>query len=405
MSMRSSLSASALLLFVAWSGTASAQSVEPPSLKSTVLDLTGGVVALPAGEAIGLATALEVANAPFGSSAGGFVFKVDPATGLKVRTAPTFGPSFAERALTAGEGKVSFGLSLSVATYDKLNTLSIRKMQLATATGFQPGVRETGNASLVLSSETMVMSMAIGASDKFDLGVSVPFVKVKLNGISWIESATSEVTGFSRGIISSSGLGDVAVSGKYRVFKFGEEQPDPGGLALMLTTRIPTGNRENFRGLGITRVLGSVIFSAGKGRLRPHANGGFEWWEKGLEVTTDFSGTNRVGARHQVKYNAGFELEAGPKMTLLVDFVGRHILGGGRVEVQSVPVPPSLAADVSSLTLAVATEKAIRKFALAPGLKWNLKGSFVFSGNALISLKDRGLHDLFTPVIGLDWTF
>src|SRR5687768_7191209 len=109
MPMRSSPIASALLLCVVWSGTASGQTVDPPSLRNTVLDLTGAVAALPAGQAIGLATALEVANAPFGSSAGGFVFKLDPATGLKVRTAPTFGPSFAERALTAGEGKVSFG--------------------------------------------------------------------------------------------------------------------------------------------------------------------------------------------------------------------------------------------------------------------------------------------------------
>lgn len=404
MSMRSSPLASALLLSVVWSATASGQTADPPSLRSTVLDLTGGVAALPAGEAIGLATALEVANAPFGSSAGGFVFKVDPATGLKVRTAPTFGPSFAERALTAGEGKVSFGASLSVATYDKLNKLSIRQMRLAAANGPLPSAQETGNASLVLSSETMVMSVAIGATDKFDIAVALPFVKVKLNGISWIETSTAQVIAFSKGQISSSGLGDIAVTGKYRVFKFGEEQPDPGGLALMLTTRIPTGNRENFRGLGITRVLGSAVFSAGTGRLRPHANAGFEWWEKGLEVTTDFSGVNRVGARHQVQYNAGIEFEAGPKMTLLLDFVGRQVLGGGRVEVQSLPVPPGLVG-VTSLDLAVATAKGIRKFALAPGLKWNLKGSFVFSGNALIALRDNGLHDLFTPVVGLDWTF
>jgi hypothetical protein len=402
--MRSSPIASALLLCVVWSGTASGQTVDPPSLRNTVLDLTGAVAALPAGQAIGLATALEVANAPFGSSAGGFVFKLDPATGLKVRTAPTFGPSFAERALTAGEGKVSFGASLSVATYDKLNKLSIRQMRLAEANGPLPSARETGNASLVLSSETMVMSVAIGATDKFDIAVALPFVKVKLNGISWIETSTEQVIGFSKGQISSSGLGDIAVSGKYRVLKFGEGQPDPGGLALMLTTRIPTGNRENFRGLGITRVLGSAVFSAGTGRLRPHANAGFEWWEKGLEVTTDFSGVNRVGARHQVQYNAGIEFEAGPKMTLLLDFVGRQILGGGSVEVQSLPVPRELVG-VTSLDLAVATAKGIRKFALAPGLKWNLKGSFVFSGNALIALRDNGLHDLFTPVVGLDWTF
>jgi hypothetical protein len=399
--MRSSPFPAALLLCVVWSATASGQTVDPPSLSSTVLDLTGAVAALPAGQAIGLATALEVANAPLGSSAGGFVFKVDPATGLKVRTAPTFGPSFAERALTAGEGKVSFAASLSVATYDKLNKLSIRQMRLAAANGASP---ETGNASLVLSSETMVMSVAIGATDKFDVGVALPFVKVKLNGISWIETTPDNIIGFSRGQISSSGLGDIAVTGKYRLLKFGEEQPDPGGLAFMLTTRLPTGNRENFRGLGITRVLGSLVFSAGKGRLRPHANAGFEWWEKGLEVTTDYSGVNRVGARHQVQYNAGLEFEAGPKMTLLVDFVGRQILGGGRVEVQSVPVPPGFE-DVTSLDVAVATAKGIRKFALAPGLKWNLKGSFVFSGNALIALRDNGLHDLFTPVVGLDWTF
>ncbi len=403
MPMRRSPFVSALLLCVVWSASASAQTVDPPSLRSTVLDLTDSVGASPAGEAIGLATALEVANAPFGSSAGGFVFKLDPATGLRVRTAPTFGPSFAERALTAGEGKVSFGASLTVATYDKLNKLSIRQMRLAASNGVA-AARQNGDASLVLSSETMVMSVAVGATDKFDVAVALPFVKVKLNGISWIETTPDNIIGFSKGQISSSGLGDIAVTGKYRALKFGDGQPDPGGLALMLTTRLPTGNRENFRGLGITRVLGSLVLSAGTGRLRPHANAGFEWWEKGLEVTTDYSGVNRVGARHQVQYNAGLEFEAGPKMTLLLDFVGRQILGGGRVEVQSLPVPPQFVG-VTSLDVAVATAKGVRKFALAPGLKWNLKGSFVFSGNALIALRDNGLHDLFTPVIGLDWTF
>jgi hypothetical protein len=29
----------------------------------------------------------------------------------------------------------------------------------------------------------------------------------------------------------------------------------------------------------------------------------------------------------------------------------------------------------------------------------------VLAGNALISLRDNGLHDYFTPVVGLDWTF
>ena len=39
---------------------------------------TGGV----AGDVLAVTTATEIATQPFGTSAGGFVFKLDPATGL-----------------------------------------------------------------------------------------------------------------------------------------------------------------------------------------------------------------------------------------------------------------------------------------------------------------------------------
>jgi hypothetical protein len=395
---------SALLFVVAVSASASAQ--EEPSLRSNIFDLTANIAAPQTGQAIGLATALEVANAPTGSSAGGFVFKLDPATGLRVRTAPTFGPSFTERALTAGEGKVRFGVSLAVATYDKLNKLDLKQMLLTHATGAGVSSQLDGYSSMVLSSQSTVISAAIGATDKFDVGVLVPIVKVKLDGTSWDQLPSGQVIEFMSRKIESSGLGDIGVTGKYRVAKFGEGQPDPGGIAVMLTTRLPTGSRENFRGLGITRVLGSVIASGGVGKFRPHGQVGFDWWEKGLEVDTDFTGNNRVGARHQVLAGGGFEFEAGPKVTLLTDVLFRKILGGGQVRVGDVPVPPAfIAKGVTSLTQAVATDKGIQKLTLAPGLKWNLKGSFVFAGNALISLADNGLHDMFTPVVGIDWTF
>jgi hypothetical protein len=404
MSIRRAQGVSALLLLVVWSVSASAQTVDPPPLREQILDLTGILAAEPAGVAIGLATALEVANAPFGSSAGGFVFKLDPATGLKVRSAPTFGPSFAERALTAGEGKVSFGINLTVATYDKLNNFSLKRMRLAQTSGPVAAIQNSGIASLVLSSETMVVSAAIGATDKLDISVAVPFVKVKLSGISWVEDAKNppQVFEFLAREGNSSGLGDLAVSAKYRLAQFGAGPPDPGGVAFLLTTRLPTGNRENFRGLGINRVLGSLVVSAGKGKLRPHGNVGFEWWEKGLVVATDVIGADTVEARHQMQAAVGLEIDAGPKMTLLLDVLGRQVLGGGVVGLKTFPL---LSPDVTSIELAVATGRPIRKLLLAPGLKWNLKGTFVLAGNALISLRDNGLHDYFTPVVGLDWTF
>ena len=40
----------------------------------------------------------------------------------------------------------------------------------------------------------------------------------------------------------ASGLGDVAGLVKYRFYSFGSGQPDPGGLAVMATMRLPTGD-------------------------------------------------------------------------------------------------------------------------------------------------------------------
>lgn len=383
-----------------------AQTIEHESVRDALIHLMGTAVGGPIAAAVGFSTALEVANAPFGSSAGGFVFKTDPSTGLRVRTAPTFGPSFAERALTAGEGKVTFGVSLGVATYDKLNRFSLEEMRLGSLTNVRPLDTQTLFSSLVLSSETLVVSTSIGATDNLDLAVSVPFVKVKLDGTAWVVNGANQLSELVSAKISSAGLGDLAVSGKLRVARFGEEQPDPGGVALMLTTRLPTGNRENFRGLGITRVLGSALVSFGKGRLRPHGNVGFEWWEKNLSVPADVTGGNFRNARHQVQYAAGVEIGAGPKVTLLFDVVGRHTLGDGSVANQSFAIPPSLAAEgYTSIEFASATEQGIRKVTVVPGLKWNLKGNFVLSGNALMPVWDNGLRDYFTPVVGLDWTF
>ena len=403
---------SLLLALLSFAAPASAQlttTAEGISLSEALAGLTGlpsERFLAPIGQGIGLATALEVATAPTGSSAGAFVFKADPSTGLLVRTATTFGPSFAERALTVGEGKISVSANLSVATYDRLNKVNLREFQISQTTGQLPSSTVTGMASLVMSAETVMMTGVIGAKENLDIIVSVPMVKVKLDGVSWVETADGVIAKRAEGGGIASGLGDIGVGAKFRFLKFGEDQPDPGGLAFLINGRLPTGNRENFRGLGIVRVLGQVLFSSGKGKLRPHANLGFEWWEKGVGVPSIPTGISE--ARHQIQYAFGVEFEAGPKLTLLADLLGRHILNGGRIEEQIFDVRQDPVLNpflVTNLETLVPTRKDIRKLTLAPGLKWNLKGAFVASFNALIPLRDNGLHDRFTPVVGLDWTF
>jgi hypothetical protein len=396
------------LLSLAWCAVASAQAVTQNAgltLADTLTQLTGPVGSAPVGQALGLATSLEVATTPFGTSSGGFVFKLDPSTGLQVRTATTFGPSFAERALTSGEGKVSVGVNFISASYKKLGDLSIDNMQLGSVQAGSPSVARVGTTSLAITSETVVLSGTIGVTDKVDVGIAVPMVRVKVDGVSTLVNGAGDVVLSAKGGGTSSGVGDIAAVLKYRLLAFGEGPPDPGGLALLATMRIPSGDRESLRGLGVARTLVSLVFSSGRGRIRPHVNGGFEFWNEGVDVVTNFEkNPSTVTARHQVQYAGGVEIEAAPKLTLVVDLLGRHILGAGKIGFQTTVLPPN-PQGVTSFDSAVAMPEGIQKLTLVPGLKVNLKGSLLLSLNGLTALRDTGLHSRFTPVVGLDLTF
>jgi hypothetical protein len=407
MTIRRRVSIAVTLLALAYCTPALAQKVtlEDLTLSQTLVQLTGPLGARPAGQAIGLATALEIATAPFGISSGGFVFKLDPATGLLVRTATTFGPAFAERALTSGEGQVSVGANFRASTYDKLSDLSLDRLELGSVTAGSPRVARTGIADLALTSRMLVFSGAVGVTENLDIGTAIPMVRIKLDGTSLLQDGEGTVVRLAEGGGIFSGLGDIAALAKYRFMRFGSSTSltDPGGLAVVMNMRLPTGDRDNLRGLGITRTLASIVASGRMGRIQPHANAGFEWWSKGVDVVTDFTQNTSVTARHQIQYAAGVELEATPKLTLIVDFLGQHVRGAGKVGFVS-DTPGVSAPGVTSLESLVGLPEGIQKFTLVPGLKLNLKGKLLVSLNALVTLKNNGLHATVTPVVGIDLT-
>jgi hypothetical protein len=396
---------------VAWvvsCAAASAQSVreiEGLSLSDTLTQLTAPLGSPAAGEAISFATALEVATTPFGNSSAGFAFKLDPATGLRVRTATTFGPAFAERALMSGEGKVSANVSLITASYQKLGGLSLEQLRLGSVSSPVPEVARVGTTNLAIDSTTLVIGGTAGVTDNLDIGVAIPMVKVQVSGLSTLVNGAGGEVRSAQGGGTSSGLGDVAAVLKYRLHSFGDTQPDPGGIALLATMRLPTGDKENLRGLGVTRTLISLVYSSGQGRFRPHVNGGFEAWSDGVDLVVSFDEKRpTIEARHQIQYAAGFEFEASPKLTLLMDLLGRHILGAGQVGYQT-QTPTTPVGGVTSLESLVALPEGIRKLTLAPGLKLNLKGNMLLSLNVLTTLQDNGMHAPIIPVFGVDLTF
>jgi hypothetical protein len=169
----------------------------------------------------------------------------------------------------------------------------------------------------------------------------------------------------------------------------------------MVTMRLPTGDKDNLRGLGVTRTTASFIASGGRGRFRPHGNVGYGYWSKGVSVFSDYAVNGSVEARHQFEYAAGLELEAAPKLTLLVDLLGGSILGGGKVDMATVP---NTIAGASSTQALVALPEGIRRMSVAPGLKVNLKGKMLLSLNALIAVNDGGMWTRVIPVANIDLT-
>jgi hypothetical protein len=242
----------------------------------------------------------------------------------------------------------------------------------------------------------------MGVNDRLDIGVNLPIVTVKVDGSTTLANGRGDILTYATGTAQAAGLGDVAGLVKYRFYSFGTGQPDPGGLAVMATLRFPTGSTDSLRGLGVTRTMVSFIASGGQGRFRPHANAGYEWWSDGVTVASDATPGSTVTARNQVQYAAGFEFEAAPKATVLVDVVGGQIFGGGKLAFQP---DASTAPGATSSSSLVALPEGLARVSLAPGLKVNLKGKMLLSLSALVSLKNDGLHARVTPMAGIDLTF
>ena len=389
-----------------WSAPAAAQrvtTVEELTLSKALTQLVGPLGSRPVGEAISAATAIELATTPLVLASGNFGFKLDPATGVLVRATPTFGPTFAERATTSGEGVVTAGASFTSISYDKLGKLNLQRMQLGSVTAVSPLVARTGAASLALTAKIITMSGAIGVTDNLDVAVGVPLVALKLDAITTLTNGNGIVARRAEGGGTFSGLGDVSALAKYRVARFGTELNDTGGIAVLLNLHLPTGDQDNLRGLGIARTLVGLVASGTMGKIRPHVNGGYEVWSKGILIPTDFATRATVEARHQVQYAAGVEIEASPKLTLLLDVLGRHVQGAGRVGILREIAPPNTNG-ITALESAVALSEGIQKVMVAPGLKLNLKGKLLLSLHALTTMKNDGLRPKISPVVSLDLT-
>jgi hypothetical protein len=352
-------------------------------------------------------------------------FTLDPAAGVLTRSAESFGPLFAERGLTAGKGKLTLGANYTHSTFDKfegrdLNDGSIRLILLHNdidgsgdnLTPFFEGDIINANLFLKLQTDTVAAFANYGLTDRFDVGVAVPIVRVKMDArfhttlrrlatdgdffvFHIFNNNTLEDNYFESG--DASGIGDVVVRGKLNLAR-----KDFGDIAAAVDVRLPTGDDANLLGAGAVQAKFFLIASgSSKKSFSPHLNLGYT-----------FTGESDTLGKlpDEINYAVGFDAAAGPKLTITGDFVGRTLLDATRV-VDSERVfrfnkrPPSPIQSITDTVLITETGK-LNLLLGSAGIKFNPGGRLLFSANLLFSLsQNNGLQDKITPVFAIDYNF
>lgn len=393
----------------------------------------------------------QLSSFPLGSSTGGLTYEFDASLGTFRRGSASFGPAFAERALTIGRRRLSAGFNYQHTSYSRFEGLDLadgsvkfylRHEECCGVGGPQgpplfgtipspDGSHETpffegdlieAALSLDASTDTVSIFANYGLTDRWDVGIAVPIVHVALDAevAATIQrlstSSNPNIHTFEAGnpIASSTtvrrtgsatGLGDIVLRTKYRFL----DAPG-GGLAAAVDFRAPTGDQQQLLGSGgQTRIY--IVASAGQGRLAEHVNVGYTIGAGELPQLGFPGETPAASVPDEVSYAAGVEFAASPRITLLGDIVGRTLRGVDRLSLADKtftfqqPGPPVQPPHTATFQELEPRAGNLNLTMGAVGVKANVWGDLLASANLLFPFTDAGLRSKVTVVLGLDFAF
>lgn len=369
--------------------------------------------------------ASSAADFPAISTVPGFTFRYSPELQAFERSSGNLGPVFVERPQTLGKGKVDVGLSYLYVNFDELegeqlDSLTFRGLEHndccpLVGNPTQPGF-ETDTADLFfeefdLESHVLSVFATYGITDRWDVNLLIPIIVTNLDMTARArvndESGTgthsfepvgpgdprvTETTASSDD--SATGVGDLLLRTKYQFID--EETFD---FASGLTLRIPTGDEDDFQGIGDTTLTPFFSVSQVYGAVDLHLS-------TGVEINTEDLDRSRV------RYGAGASYQIGERLALLADVIGSSGLADDEL---SVEVPrflnvagtpdPSLTIDPDNPTATATSEIRTDIVDLALGIKANFAPSAVGFISFFIPLNDEGLRAEVIPATGLEVSF
>jgi len=324
-----------------------------------------------------------IATLPVSTSSSGFTYRLNPTLGTVERASETFGPFFVERALTSGGGQASLGFTFQFASFQHLDGHNLQDGQFVTISNQfrdEPQPFDVETLTLDVQTRTATFFGNLGLTDRVDVGVAVPVVRLDINGTRNNTYRGQELLQ-ARARAEAVGLADIAVRSKVRLTGDG-----PGAVSAGVEVRLPTGKEDNLLGAGEMALRFLGMASAEAGRASVHGN---------------FTlGTGGIG--REISYGGALAVAATPQFTLVGELLARRIAGVQRIS--GVIAPHPRIAGVDTMRLIPSGEDQTTAFAVA-GFKWNVGGTWLLHGHVLLPMTETGLTARLTPTVALDYSF
>jgi hypothetical protein len=415
-----------------------------------------------------IATALSII--PLSSPASGVIERRDEATGAELAVSSTLGPIFTERAETIGKGRFYVGFSNQTFHFTRYNGASLNGLSILYPGGQSSAVLPSAGASgLQTVPATFGVGMDVrlsqdiafltyGLTDRFDVSVGLPVIHSAVaartyngtiyagNGYATNGSAcwcANTFTPASPTLIQQqigqasygkTGFGDLLVRAKGTVYR-----KPKAAIALGADLRLPTGDAENYLGVGTTSVKPFVAVSFyskpfEKGIvLSPHFDAGWQFSGKSIlggpltptalgqsaSLGAPFS-TNKGFIPDVFSWAGGVELALGRRSTLIADILGNQIgwiHGIPNTTNQTLTgllAPTSVNGDstgnavptkVSATGLVSAGSVSFGQYNGSFGYKVKVARNLIANFNVLVRFDNNGLTARLVPLLGLGYSF
>jgi len=371
-------------------------------------------------------------------------------------TGPIARSSFAERAATLGKGVFSFGFGQQSLHYDRIDGIDLENGDLTlvfqhnnccgpnafpgTVTDLTPDFeRDLLEQKIGIDIDRNVFATVLefGVTDRVDLGVVVPFVKLDMHTRVFsriLRTATppTDAEEHSNAIpihafdplglsnrttyasAHSRGIGDIVVRGKAQLVKTEE-----GGVAVAVNVSLPTGDEEELLGTGVLRVEARGIWSQQFGRVGAHVNGGYTTsggsLPESLTAPVDPLSVrsvvyNQLDLPDEINVVGGVEVSVAPRVGISGDIIARQIrntwqFAGAPATFPSrtpgtSPAAVSVASDLQALG-----QDNITQFLAGLGMRVHIGRPLLLSFDVLLPVSGDGLMPKAAVVAGFALAF